>query len=185
MGWSQERIDVLKKLWVEGKSCNQIARHLGGITKNAVIGKVHRLGLQGRVSDRRHARSTKAMSILVASQQRAAKLEKMWAANKAKGSIFSGQYAGREQEREMARQQKAIATIDIPAPGSRRVALLDLEPGDCRWPIGDPKEPGFSFCGATKEPVGSYCEFHARKAYVTAGNYYSRYVPEKAKERAA
>lgn len=116
MSWTDERVDRLKALWEEGKSAAEIAEILGDVSRNAVIGKAHRLGLSGRPSPiRQNQRKTKAEP----------KVEK-----KPKGAT-----------------------------------ILDLNERMCKWPIGDPKLPGFYFCGRPSIEGLPYCSEHASIAY--------------------
>ena len=107
MSWTDERIERLRALWSEGKSASEIARILGGVTRNAVIGKVHRLNLTGRPSP-------------------------------------------------IKRREKQGATI------------LSLTDRMCKWPVGDPRDKDFHFCGKAAEACMPYCAEHAAKAYQPA-----------------
>ena len=133
--WSDDRVTTLSKLWSDGLSASQIARQLGGVTRNAVIGKVHRLGLGGRTV----ASTPKGLSKpSVRRQPRAA--------------------AGPAPSRPPRPHLVAIAP---PPEGPGLVArMVDLSPHACRWPIGDPKSLAFSFCGQRAE--GRYCAAHER-----------------------
>ena len=132
--WSEDRVEQLKTLWTEGLSASQIARALGGVTRNAVIGKVHRLGLAGRAGPPRAERPRNAVP------------------------------------------RKAAVHISVPAPQIVEEDPIQLEDGNfatvltindrmCRWPIGDPAENEFHFCGHKPKFGSPYCEAHARKAY--------------------
>ena len=139
-GWTEPRVGALKKLWLEGQSASQIAKQLGGgVTRNAVIGKVHRLGLSGRAAPSQPARAT----------FRPAKLKsRPWAAPAA------------------ARRAVPAPTAPTPEPReelSGTVVLMKLGEHMCKWPIGDPTAAGFSFCGRRASEV--YCVEHARVAY--------------------
>lgn len=151
MAWTDERVETLKKLWAEGLSASSIANRLGGVSRNSVISKVHRLGLPARVTTQRLAQSHggKLAAKRVRARQKAAK-----AAQKpptALQAVFA--------------TEPFAPTEDLVIPARERKTLLDLEANDCRWPIGDPKEAGFHFCGKAKVTGLAYCEFHARRAY--------------------
>jgi GcrA cell cycle regulator len=133
MGWTDERVDQLKSLWAEGLSASQIARALGSVTRNAVIGKVHRLGLAGRAGPPR-------------------------------------------AERPRSVSHRPMMRIAVPEPEIVEEDPIILEDGSfatvltindrmCRWPIGDPSEHEFHFCGRKPKSGSPYCEAHARKAY--------------------
>jgi GcrA cell cycle regulator len=157
MGWTDERVELLKKLWADGLSASQIAGELGGITRNAVIGKVHRLGLSGRA---------KAPSSSIA---RPRKLRTRSAALRMARPAVRGNTA-------LARALPAYEFDVEPEPEfleniipiGQRCTLLELSDSKCRWPIGDPGTPEFFFCGG--KPVGElpYCAYHARVAYQPA-----------------
>jgi GcrA cell cycle regulator len=166
MGWTDERVELLKKLWADGLSASQIAGRLGGITRNAVIGKVHRLGLAGRATTSR-IRSPRLRHRMGAPSTRpapAARLQFRTHGSTALKPVFAPV------------EQRAVALALVPAPieelsipSALRVDLLDLKESMCRWPIGDPQDEGFHFCGRQKAAHGSYCEHHARIAFQPAG----------------
>ena len=162
MAWTEERVEILKKLWAEGLSASQIANRLGGVTRNAVIGKVHRLGLSGRATTSRskpvHPRKTRAPrkpATAPAAQYQthgnaALKTELMPVA-KAKPELLPNPLLNPIEE--------------LVIPPEERATIMTLKEHMCRWPIGDPCEEGFHFCGRNKVEDMPYCEFHARKAY--------------------
>jgi GcrA cell cycle regulator len=133
MGWTEERVEQLKALWTEGLSASQIARVLGGVTRNAVIGKVHRLGLAGRAGP---ARSERPRSVSHKSVARVAQPEPPIV-----------------EEDPIVLEDGSFATV------------LTINDRMCRWPIGDPSENEFHFCGRKPKAGSPYCEAHARKAY--------------------
>ena len=143
MGWTDERVEMLKKLWLDGLSASQIAKQLGGVTRNAVIGKVHRLGLSGRAAPSQPQRpafkAPRAPRPAVASAPR----------------------------RAPASEPSALPALPVPVfyaeePGSATVLTLGAHM--CKWPIGDPSTDGFTFCGR-RSSDGPYCVEHARVAY--------------------
>src|SRR5882757_4834164 len=148
MEWSSERIEQLRSLWHDGLSASQIAAVLGGITRNAVIGKAHRLGLTGRPSPIKNR--------------------------------IAGQARPRPARRPRAERVPVQRPATIAATPARRVepALPPLELEDmpgatiltltdriCKWPIGDPRDPDFHFCGRASAEGLPYCVDHARRAY--------------------
>lgn len=146
MGWTDERVEMLKKLWQDGLSASQIAKQLGGVTRNAVIGKVHRLGLSGRAAPSKPARPV----FKAPRPQRPAA-------------------AAPSAPRRIAEPATA-APVPVPAP----VRFVDEAPGSatvltlgahmCKWPIGDPSSDNFTFCGR-RASEGPYCGEHAQVAY--------------------
>ncbi len=153
MGWTDERVELLKKLWAEGLSASQIAGRLGGVTRNAVIGKVHRLGLSGRATSSRSS-SPRPRRTHVPRPNRTPQL------------MFStrGNVALKPSYEEDIEPQAAPIT-ELVIPVNERASILTLKESMCRWPIGDPGEAEFHFCGRKKCGTLPYCEHHARMAY--------------------
>ena len=153
MAWTDDRVDLLKKLWGEGLSASQIAVRLGGVTRNAVIGKVHRLGLSGRATTSR-MKSHRPRNRVPGSPKRNTKSRFTNTGNSALRALYhpdSEPYAPPEEE--------------IVIPLAERKSIQTLEESHCRWPIGDPQSPGFHFCGKPKVPGLPYCEHHSRRAF--------------------
>ena len=150
MGWTDERVETLKKLWLDGLSASQIAKQLGGVTRNAVIGKVHRLGLSGRAAPSQPARPA---------------FKAPRPARPAATAVPMARRAAPPQTRE-ASPITARAPSPPPQPEERGVAtVLTLGAHMCKWPIGDPATDDFSFCGRRSADDGPYCVEHARVAY--------------------
>jgi GcrA cell cycle regulator len=178
MGWTEERVELLRKLWLEGLSASQIAGVLGeGVTRNAVIGKVHRLKLSGRAKPAAAAprvRQTPRTAPAVSSPAR--RITSPSAPRPSTNPISAMMKA-----RPMASVQGATAlkmsedlAVDLdlaPAPAEmfipvdQRLSLLDLSEVTCKWPIGDPLSSEFYFCGQHSVEGKPYCEFHARRAF--------------------
>lgn len=162
MSWTEERVSVLKKLWGEGHTAAEIAKQLGGVTRNAVIGKAHRLKLSNRVSpiqqNKKPANANKATGRKPA-PERTAKMSSVKTAAQAAPSAKAAKSASpAPAERSVAKSQDAVIPGDL-------YDLMDLKPRQCRWPSGDPKEEGFGFCGGHALPGLPYCEEHAKVAY--------------------
>ncbi len=132
MSWTDDRVNLLKKLWGEGKTAAEIAKELGGVTRNAVIGKAHRLKLSNRVSPIQQNKKPTAKSAPPLSQKKIV---------------------------------QAIMDQDNNKP---RKSLIDLKNNECRWPIGDPQEESFGFCGDHALSGLPYCMEHAQVAYQAA-----------------
>ena len=155
MSWNDERVEALKKLWSDGLSASQIAGRLGGVTRNAVIGKVHRLGLAGRATTSR----MKTHRTRVRSQAATRRLM-----NKARPPLNIGNPAFRSLY--LADSEPYVPpTEDLVIPLNERRYIQTLTETCCRWPIGDPQQPDFHFCGKSKIPGLPYCEVHARRAF--------------------
>jgi len=148
LGWSAERVELLKKLWGEGYSCTLIGVRMG-VSRNAVIGKVSRLGLQPRLSGPRK----------IAKRRKPKRLPKTQENRFPTGNpIFRALCAD---------AAPLVLAVEIDIPVAERKSLIDLDPHHCRWPIGDPQHafPEFYFCGREKVPGLSYCEHHCRRAF--------------------
>jgi GcrA cell cycle regulator len=146
MGWTDERVETLKKLWLDGLSASQIAKQLGGVTRNAVIGKVHRLGLSGRATPSQPQRPV------------------FKAPRAARPAIAAAPAPRRAIEPALPAAQAPTPALAPEEPGTATVLTLGTHM--CKWPIGDPASDGFTFCGRRSEREGGpYCSEHARVAY--------------------
>jgi GcrA cell cycle regulator len=159
MGWTEDRVEMLKKLWADGLSASQIASRLGGVTRNAVIGKVHRLGLAGRATTSR-SRTPRPRNRVSHLPLRPTRVQYRTHGNAALKPVY------------MPVEQPTVALAIVPSvvreldvPSALRVDLLDLREHMCRWPIGDPQDEQFHFCGRHKASGISYCDHHARQAF--------------------
>jgi GcrA cell cycle regulator len=158
MSWTDERVELLKKLWQDGLSASQIAGELGGITRNAVIGKVHRLGLSGRA---------KAPSSSVPRQRKPRVASQMFRAPR---TMMRGATALAMQPQYDYEPEPEPEVIENIIPIGQRCTLVELSDDKCRWPIGDPGQPDFFFCGGKTTPGVVYCGYHARIAYQPAND---------------
>jgi GcrA cell cycle regulator len=165
MSWTDERIETLKKLWADGLSASQIANELGGVTRNAVIGKVHRLGLSGR------AKSPTAQTPRPRKAVPAPAMRPTASSGSASRPIVTGIVQGATALKiDTSPMTNALpitmeAIEDVVVPMSRRVSIMELREGVCRWPIGDPMQPDFVYCGADCGIGTVYCGFHSKVAY--------------------
>jgi GcrA cell cycle regulator len=174
MGWTDERVELLKKLWMEGLSASQIAGILGeGVTRNAVIGKVHRLKLSGRAkpaSSTPRVRSTPRPSTsgrrvaAPSSRPTSSAIGGMMKARNISSAIHGATALKLSEELE-ADLYVAPQVQEIEIPVAQRLTLLQLNEHTCKWPIGDPLTADFFFCGGHSEEGKPYCEFHSRRAY--------------------
>ena len=143
MDWTNERVEELRRLWGQGQTASRIADLMGGVTRNAVIGKAHRLGLRGRPSPIRrdengaHARPAPRVSVPPAAPVKA----------------------------ELP-PVDVSRTPAIPPPAPSQPKMAQGGGGrTCSWPVGDPKQPGFHFCGGEAVPGRPYCAAHCGMAY--------------------
>jgi len=144
MSWTDERVETLKKLWLDGLSASQIAKHLGGVTRNAVIGKVHRLGLSGRATPSQPQRPV------------------FRAARPARPAVAAAPRRIESTPQSVAPSQP-LPPMRPEEPGTATVLTLGAHM--CKWPIGDPSSDAFTFCGRRMDSDGPYCVEHARVAY--------------------
>ena len=158
MSWNDERVEQLRKMWMDGLSASQIAGELGnGITRNAVIGKVHRLGLSGRVKAASSAPSRPRI------QQ--PRVPRNPTPRRPAGNGVHGNNAIAFNVRP-AIAQKPIE--DVIVPMCEPITIMELRDGLCRWPLGDPTTPEFRYCGGKSEIGVTYCPYHSRMAYQPA-----------------
>jgi GcrA cell cycle regulator len=157
MSWTDERVESLKKLWQEGLSASQIAGRIGGVTRNAVIGKVHRLGLAGRATT---------------SRMKSHRPRRTPAAQKIRPQRPNQQRFGAPNAsplRDLYRAEGEVGYIapveELVIPLAERKYIQTLTESCCRWPIGDPQLADFHFCGKKKVAGLPYCDVHARRAF--------------------
>src|SRR5215470_5796202 len=142
MEWTNERIDELRRLWGQGQTASRIAELLGGITRNAVIGKAHRLGLRGRPSPIRREEGHQPAPRMHRTAPAAAIAEQLT----------------REVPAPIVEAPPPLPPLPVeapPAPATGRVVRSGSKA--CSWPVGDPKQPGFHFCGEEAVPGRPYC----------------------------
>jgi GcrA cell cycle regulator len=154
--WSDDRVELLKKLWEGGLSASQIAAELGNVTRNAVIGKVHRLGLSGRAKTPSSAAPRQRKARPAAQMMRVAR--PVSRGNTALAHAF-----------DVEMEPDPVA-FDNVVPMSQRLSLLELNEATCHWPIGDPASSEFFFCGGKALTSLPYCAYHSRIAYQPASD---------------
>lgn len=156
INWTDDRVEQLKKLWESGLSASQIAAELGNITRNAVIGKVHRLGLSGRA---------KAPSSAAPRQRKVRAPQHMMRISRP----MSRGNTALAQAFEVEEAADPVAFDNVVPMGQRRT-LLELTEDTCHWPIGDPGSTEFFFCGGKALGGLPYCAQHSRVAYQPASD---------------
>ena len=142
MSWTDEKVAKLKELWGKGNTASQIAEIIGGISRNAVIGKAHRLNLSAKIKTRSSPANQKNFKL----DNQENKLQKRSRRNKFKSLIIEKDF-----EPENPKQ------------------LEELDEGSCKWPIGHPNEKSFYFCGRSSLKDFSYCKLHLLFAYQPKG----------------
>jgi GcrA cell cycle regulator len=162
MAWTDEVVEQLKQHWIDGKSASQIAGLLGnGVTRNAVIGKVHRLGLAGRAktpstSIPRPRRLAPPPAHRVAGPRLNAPAPRMM-----RGATAFALAPETLTELEQPEFESVVL------PMSLRVTIVELKESMCRWPLGDPSTSEFRYCGSPTA-TGPYCAYHGGLAYQPA-----------------
>lgn len=185
MSWTDERVEVLKKMWGEGQSASQIAKELGGVTRNAVIGKVHRLGLSNRNAASTSADSTaKAKPVKAqpkvsaaakpATPKPAPKTEparketppvpQAAPISRLKAIIPAGQPLPPQPSANEI-DPEALAKVTEIEKKAKKLTLMELTERTCKWPVGDPATPDFWFCGLPVKSGKPYCEAHVGVAF--------------------
>lgn len=184
MAWTEERVEKLKELWAQGLSASQIAKELGGVTRNAVIGKVHRLGLASRGQspskggeerpapdrDPGVAEGAKKGDAPIGDdrvEEKAAELATPAGDTQPAAEVPAVRDPTQPREPgpptpEETAAREALARIEKLA---KRLSLMELTERTCKWPIGDPTEDDFAFCGLPSVPGKPYCEHHVAVAY--------------------
>lgn len=151
MNWTDERVEKLKRLWAEGLSASQIATQLGGVSRNAVIGKAHRLNLAVR---------SKAGRPRASGTSRAPRTKPAVSPPTSSSGLVCAPYVA---EAQAPTPSRAVSTV---VPTFLRLTLTDLNEHTCKWPVGDPLKDDFFFCGVGTEET--YCGYHAKIAYQPA-----------------
>ncbi len=173
MSWTDDRVEILKTMWMEGKSASQIAKELGGVTRNAVIGKVHRLGLSNRATTTKSKATPKvkaAPKTKAPSKPKTVDTSSPTVPSQAvtipprKPIITAGQPLPPQPSNSeiSAEALQKVATVEIDA---KKLSLMELTERTCKWPIGDPATEDFWFCGLTSETGKPYCEAHNGVAF--------------------
>ena len=142
MSWNDEKVNKLKNLWGKGNTASQIAEIIGGISRNAVIGKAHRLNLSSKIKTRN---TPSSQSYNNSSEENSSKQRR------AKKSKF----------------QSLIIEKDFEPENPKK--LEELDESSCKWPVGHPEEKSFYFCGRSSLKDFSYCKLHLLYAYQPKG----------------
>ena len=180
MSWTDERVETLKRMWNDGQSASQIAKELGGVTRNAVIGKVHRLGLSNRnggppepppkaapadkptPGPRHQDEAERPAAAAETLPQTDPDPIPMTPARKAiipAGQPLPPQPSANEISPE------ALAKVTEIEKQAKKLTLMELTERTCKWPVGDPATTDFWFCGLPVQQGKPYCEAHVGVAF--------------------
>ncbi|WP_372887265.1 GcrA family cell cycle regulator [Shimia sp.] len=182
MSWTDERVELLKKMWGEGQSASQIAKELGGVTRNAVIGKVHRLGLSNRTTTKTETKPKAEAKPKVAPKPKAApkpaapkpepKPEPATtsatpkpAMSPARKAIIPAGQPLPPQPSANEISPEALAKVNEVEKSAKKLSLMELTERTCKWPVGDPATDNFWFCGLPVQAGKPYCEAHVGVAF--------------------
>ena len=142
MSWNEEKVEKLKELWGKGSTASQIAEIIGGISRNAVIGKAHRLNLSSKIKTRN-----------VSSSQNF--------------DNSSEENSSKQRRARKSKFQSLIIEKDFEPENPKK--LEELDESSCKWPVGHPEEKSFYFCGRSSLKDFSYCKLHLLYAYQPKG----------------
>lgn len=152
MAWTDEMVESLKQMWKKGLTTNEIAKNLG-VSKNSIVGKVHRLNLTARPSPIKKKEDMPAPCEV-----------------KAEETVETKQEAVVEKEPLMTKTETVKPAVsEGKNKNNSYIKLTELDNHTCRWPIGDPKDDNFCFCGKKVRSGQTYCEEHSALAYVKPG----------------
>ncbi|WP_299561537.1 GcrA family cell cycle regulator [uncultured Sulfitobacter sp.] len=184
MSWTDDRVETLKKMWGEGQSASQIAKELGGVTRNAVIGKVHRLGLSNRTTagaaakpeaKAKPASKPEAKAEVVEEPEQAAEPEKPELKTEpaiapqtnlpARKQIIPAGQPLPPQPSANEISPEALAKVNEIEKKAKKLGLMELTERTCKWPVGDPATEDFWFCGLPVQQGKPYCEAHVGVAF--------------------
>lgn len=165
MAWTDEMVDQLREMWKQGLTTGEIGKRLG-VSKNSIVGKVHRLGLSGRPSPIKKKDAPETPAPKKASNETAAKNDKP--KNEKAPVAKPEKNVAKPIENEIKFEEKAEFEMSSRPQHSGKTSLTDLDNHTCRWPIGDPKDDNFHFCGKKVRIGQTYCDEHAAVAYVKA-----------------
>ncbi len=195
MAWTEDRVKILATMWLDGKSASEIARHLGGVTRNAVIGKVHRMGLSNRTEARKKfptgtpptpptpaKKKAETRTPPAKTEEASSPANNSPAPPKAESApvaeppvqatpvppkkiIIPAGQPLPPQPSQNEASEEALARVALAEKSALKLKLMQLTKTTCKWPIGDPATDEFWFCGLQVQEGKPYCEAHGGLAY--------------------
>ena len=142
MSWNEEKVEKLKELWGKGSTASQIAEIIGGISRNAVIGKAHRLNLSSKIKTRNASSSQNFDN-------------------------SSEENSSKQRQGRKSKFKSLLIEKDFEPENPKK--LEELDESSCKWPVGHPEEKSFYFCGRSSLKDFSYCKLHLLYAYQAKG----------------
>jgi len=170
MAWTDEMVEDLKRMWKEGLTTGEIGKRLN-VSKNSIVGKVHRLGLSGRPSPIKK----KGDEVSTPKTPKAKTIKTKPVEKKVSTHIEEVAVIAKPIETEIEKTPTSFQPITTPKCShsntnhNKNLSLTELDNHTCRWPIGEPKDVNFHFCGKKVRLGQTYCEEHAAIAYVKPG----------------
>ena len=175
MSWTDERVETLKRMWAEGQSASSIAKELGGVTRNAVIGKVHRLGLSNRNDEPEPAPAPAPEPVVEkkADRKPAPAAQALHPEPQPEPQpVFAPRRpivpAGQPLPPQPSANEispETLASVREVEKRALKLSLMELTERTCKWPIGDPATEKFWFCGLPSQAGKPYCEAHVGVAF--------------------
>ena len=164
MNWTDERVETLRKLWAEGLCESQMGALWGGVSPNAVIGKVHRL----KLSSRGRATAAPARQKKAQGAGGAKSVTRSATVTRTVTTSIGATALQQQFDAEPVARQYLRPVENVVVPISRRLQLVQLNERTCKWPNGDPLSEDFHFCGNDSAESGPYCAYHAKIAFQPA-----------------
>lgn len=150
MAWTEKMVEDLRQMWLEGLTASEIAKNLG-VSKNSIVGKVHRLCLTARPSPIKK-KDADILEAKVSQEQ----------------TTDSENAPVEVQEQTCVAEVSESAAVEKSTEPALGIKLVNLDSHTCRWPLGDPRDDNFGFCGKKVRAGQTYCDEHSVMAYVKA-----------------
>lgn len=160
MAWTDAMVEELRKMWKEGLTTGEIGKRLN-VSKNSIVGKVHRLGLSGRPSPIKKKEESDSAPAKTEKKETSSKPVAKPAKEPISAPVKADDIKAETIEKPTAK--------DCNHKKGSNTSLTDLDNHTCRWPLGDPKDENFHFCGKKVRIGQTYCEEHSAVAYVKPG----------------